>query len=540
MEYKVNTKDKIIFIGIVLLGLFLRVLFIDKPTGFWHNEMVMYNQAIAGFPLGIIKAAVNADVHFPLYQLFLAVWMKIFSNSDIAIRLFSVFLGTLTIIAGFFAGREAKDAKLGNIFAFLIAINSVLIFYSQEVKFYIMLTLLAAVSLFAIIRIKNKNDIVGHIFYILANTAIVYTFTIGVFYVIAQFISFLSFILLKDKKILKKFLISNAVVLLCILPFVTYILVNFSKYRGASWIFTSNIYTAFVLIQNYFSPVLIGIYNNPVGYKFSFGILPIIFIYIPVILALCGIFYSIKKDRSNLFILLISLLFLIEEVILCANSGLRILTRYTILAVIPLLFLVATGFYSFKSRVLKAIIILYLLIINVFFLISSPDSAVRGYRDLGQKPMADLLIENEINDNDSIVLALRKNDFDKYLKFNGHKFSMLQDFVYKPYAYDTTKPNKYEAFRNFIFDKGNVNKEYEKYFIKTVINPTQKGSKIFLIWDHNYDYYPFLDTKKYKEYPIMTLSLSKMNADTLRICQKKLKFLKGYQSKYYDLFIFKK
>ena len=86
-------KDKIIFVLLVIFAIILRILFIDKPAGFWHNEMVMYNQTIAGGPLDIIKAAVDADVHFPLYQLMLAAWMKIFGNGDITIRLFSVLAG---------------------------------------------------------------------------------------------------------------------------------------------------------------------------------------------------------------------------------------------------------------------------------------------------------------------------------------------------------------------------------------------------------------------------------------------------------------
>ena len=54
-------NDKIIFCFVVLMALVLRLLFIDKPAGFWHNEMVMYNQTIAGGILDIIKASVQAD-----------------------------------------------------------------------------------------------------------------------------------------------------------------------------------------------------------------------------------------------------------------------------------------------------------------------------------------------------------------------------------------------------------------------------------------------------------------------------------------------
>ncbi len=244
----------------------MRLLFIDKPAGFWHNEMVMYNQAIAGFPFGIIKTSVQGDVHFPLYQMFLAIWMKIFSHNDFVIRLFSVLMGTLTIIFAFFTGKEIKDEKLGNIFAFFVAINATLIFYSQEVKFYVMLGLLSSMTLFFLARMKNRNDMISHIGYVLSNAGIIYTFTIGVFYVFAQFMAFLGYALLKDKKLLKNFVISNVFLLLFMLPFVFYVAFNFGKYEAASWIFISNAYTFFVLLQNYFSPVLIAIYNNPVMY----------------------------------------------------------------------------------------------------------------------------------------------------------------------------------------------------------------------------------------------------------------------------------
>ena len=104
-------REHIFFICIVVLSFILRILFIDKPYGFWHNEMVMYNQTIAGNIFDIINAAVNADVHFPLYQIFLAGWMKIFGNGDITIRMFSVLAGVLGVIGAFFQVRKLKMKK---------------------------------------------------------------------------------------------------------------------------------------------------------------------------------------------------------------------------------------------------------------------------------------------------------------------------------------------------------------------------------------------------------------------------------------------
>lgn len=533
------SKDKLIFISIVIFGFILRIIFIENPNGFWHNEMVIYNQAISDFPFGIIKSTVQNDVHFPLYQLFLAIWIKIFSNNDIVIRLFSVLLGTLNIVFAFLTGKEFKDEKLGNILALLTAVNATFIFYSQEVKFYIMLALLSSMSLFFLARIKNKNDNLSHLGYILSNMAIVYTFTIGIFYVFASFVSFLLYTLFRNKGLIKKFLISNFLIMLLVAPFVWYVFSNFSKYENASWIFTNNFFTLFVLIQNYFSPALICIYNNPVIYLPVISIMPILFIYIPVGLRFYGIYKAIKVHKDVLFILLIPVVFLLCEVILSFNSGFRILTRYTILAIMPFLLIISTGFYYFRPKLLK-IVIAYLIIANTFYAFAIPTSAARGYRDVGQKPTANAMVKNKINNADTMIVTLRKNDFDKYFTFKGRKFSLLEDFIHSPYALDYKKmPDKYEAYRAYIFDTKNINKTYEEIFLNTVIKPMRPKSRIFFVWDESYYLYNFKDKTNYRKYPIMTLSLSKMNADTLKLCLKYLKYDSGVQLNHYKLLIFK-
>lgn len=532
------TKGKIVFICILFLGLGLRLMFIDRPTGFWYDEMLVYNQASASFPFGIIKETLNYDVHFPLYQLFLSLWMKVFSNNDIAIRLFSVLMGTFTILFSFLVGKELKDEKLGNIFAFLVAINATLLFYSQEVKFYIMLAMLSSIALLAMIRIKNKNDIIGHTIYVLSNIAIVYTFTIGVFYVLAQFIAFLIYAWLKDKKLLKNFLISNAIILLGISPFAIYLLTHLDKYQSMSLVFINNIFTTFVLIQNYFSPALMGVYNNPIIYIPTIGIMPLIFIYLPCTLALYSLYKAIKENKENIFILLIPLTFLLFEIILSYVSGFKIMTRYTIPALIPLLLVVSLGFYYLKSKAFKTIVT-FLFIINIFFLFAVPTSAIRGNRERGCKPVASVLQQNKIQNNDIMILSIRKNEFDKYLTFKGKTYSLLNDFLYKDYAYDSSAPDKYEAFRKYIFDN-NINTGYEKVFVNDVITPMKKGARIFLVIEDDYNLSPFKDAKNYRNYPIIRLNLSKINTDTAKICDKYLKFQTGFQIPGSKILIFQK
>ena len=284
-------------------------------------------------------------------------------------------------------------------------------------------------------------------------------------------------------------MLANLILIGVISPFAIYILTHMHKYEAAAWIFTSNIFTTFVLIQNYFTPYLIGIYNNPQVYIPTLGFTQILFIYIPVGIAFYGIYKGVRIDKKHYLLLVLPLLFLIFETILCMNSGLRMLTRYTILAIPPLLLLVSIGLSELKSITIK-IIITYMLIINVFYLLASPISAVRGYRDLGEKPTANVLNSNNIKDNDTIILALRKNDFDKYINFNGRKFSLLQDFVHEPYAMNSSKQDKYEKYKDYVLNINSLSPEFEKDFLSRVIEPMNTGDRIFYIWDENYNAYP--------------------------------------------------
>lgn len=73
----------------------------------------------------------------------------------------------------------------------------------------------------------------------------------------------------------------------------------------------------------------------------------IIFLYIPIGIIFYGMYKAIKNNKHNLFILILLLLFLMFETILCMNSGLRMLTRYTVLAIPPLLLLASLGMSEF-------------------------------------------------------------------------------------------------------------------------------------------------------------------------------------------------
>ena len=67
-----------------------------------------------------------------------------------------------------------------------------------------------------------------------------------------------------------------------------------------------------------------------------------------------------------------------------------------------------------------------------------------------------------------------------------------------------------------------------------------KHDKIFYIWDENYNSYPLKSMDEYRKIPVMTGSLSRMNAEAFMICQKYLQIKKATKLKYYRVFVFEK
>ncbi len=62
-----------------------------------------------------------------------------------------------------------------------------------------------------------------------SNAAIIYTFTIGILYVLAQFIIFCIYAALKKRELIKNFLVSNLVLIVLALPFTFYMIGHFAN-----------------------------------------------------------------------------------------------------------------------------------------------------------------------------------------------------------------------------------------------------------------------------------------------------------------------
>lgn len=140
---------------ILLVSLGLRLVGIDQSM--WLDESISAN--IAKLPIEkIIPQFSVGDFHPPLFYLVLNLWVKVVGSGVIQMRLLSVIFSLVTIWLVYKIGSLLKDKRTGLWTAILVGVNPLLIYYSQELRMYSMMTMFLMGAVYFWVKIiKNKE-----------------------------------------------------------------------------------------------------------------------------------------------------------------------------------------------------------------------------------------------------------------------------------------------------------------------------------------------------------------------------------------------
>lgn len=128
---------------LTLLALGLRAARLDFQPLWWDEG---YSVWFARHPLAEMARLTAQDIHPPLYYALLGSWIQLLGAGPVALRLFSVAVGTATVPVLYGVGRRLGGARVGLVAALLLAVNPLHVFYSQEVRMYALVALAAAVA----------------------------------------------------------------------------------------------------------------------------------------------------------------------------------------------------------------------------------------------------------------------------------------------------------------------------------------------------------------------------------------------------------
>src|SRR5260221_273001 len=93
----------------------------------------------------------------PLYYVLAWGWAKAFGTGEIGMRSLSALFGAATVPVAYLIGRELASKRAGLITAAIVAVNPMLIWYSQEARSYAVLVFFGALALLFFVRALNSR-----------------------------------------------------------------------------------------------------------------------------------------------------------------------------------------------------------------------------------------------------------------------------------------------------------------------------------------------------------------------------------------------
>jgi mannosyltransferase len=203
-----------ILLTILLIGVCLRIYNLDGEC-IWSDE---------GFS---IKLAAK-DVHPPLYYILLHYWIDLFGDSEFSTRMLSVIFGVIAIFVMYMLGSLIFEKKVGILGSLILSISVFHIRYSQEVRMYTLLTLLAILSVYFYVKLlENRRDLPTILGYIAATCLMMYTHCYGIFILVGQNVYYILLLFLKkaNKPNTKCWIVLQTLVLILFTPWI-FILIN--------------------------------------------------------------------------------------------------------------------------------------------------------------------------------------------------------------------------------------------------------------------------------------------------------------------------
>jgi len=192
---------------VILIGAFILRWFLAGTQSYWLDEL--YSVAIYGVwndsALEAVRNLANSSVHPPLYQFILYQWMDWLGDSEVVTRNLSNLYVTA---AGLFLYLLTRDAFSRLIAAWSTVLYSVMyttMFFGLETRSYGQTIFLVTLSSYLVLRIMHAGMERGWrsslatpsgAFLVLANTALLLTHYYNVFFLIAQGLCAVAFVLI--------------------------------------------------------------------------------------------------------------------------------------------------------------------------------------------------------------------------------------------------------------------------------------------------------------------------------------------------------
>ncbi|MGH3860743.1 glycosyltransferase family 39 protein [Actinokineospora sp.] len=151
----------------------------------WFDET--YSVFVASLPIGrLLTITALNDAHPPLYYLMLHVWMRLFGDGEIAVRLPSMIFSVAVVLVTWLFGRRLVGPAAALVAAALVAIAPSQVAAGQEARMYGLLSLTALCSWWALWTAVEAERPRAWFAYVAATAAMVFGHYYGFFVIASQ------------------------------------------------------------------------------------------------------------------------------------------------------------------------------------------------------------------------------------------------------------------------------------------------------------------------------------------------------------------
>jgi len=145
-------RQLLLLLGLLAGALVLRLPYLSQSL--WYDEVFYTGVALNGESL---RWVLTQDVHPPLYASVLWLWIHVFGDTEVAVRLPSVLCGIASVAVVFALAGRWFDRRVAFLAAGLVALSPAHIWYSQENKTNMLMVLLTACLVWAADRAWGSN-----------------------------------------------------------------------------------------------------------------------------------------------------------------------------------------------------------------------------------------------------------------------------------------------------------------------------------------------------------------------------------------------
>jgi mannosyltransferase len=140
--------------GLMLLAAGLRFATLGLQA-YHHDEIVTASRVLRGDFWHAMDAVGFSESAPPLYYALAWPWTQLTGTGEPGLRSISALAGVATVPVAYLLGVELRDRRAGIAAAALVAVNPMLLWYSQEARGYALLVLLTSLSLLYFLRALN-------------------------------------------------------------------------------------------------------------------------------------------------------------------------------------------------------------------------------------------------------------------------------------------------------------------------------------------------------------------------------------------------